>query len=330
MSKLAILAVIVLAAAAAEGMFELPVARLTLRSVDEDGKPIAGATVNMSFEEPTPRFWGGTVVHVDGVTDAKGEFTGEGHSFDTKGGQILKEGYYVSGAKSYKFEKAVLGKWQPWNPTVDVVLKKVINPIPMYARKVGFDVKGVEVPGLGEPYGFDLIESDWLAPHGKGKVSDLRFAAERRFVSRRDYDGKIAITFSNPGDGLQVIETTSPKKALYFSDLKLPREAPEGGYAPALVTRVGGIAGGSSYEDARDDRSYFFRVRTELDNNGKVLSALYGKIDGDIRIDAINSNTCSLQFTYYLNPTPNDRNLEFDPKRNLFPKLPDSEQVKNP
>jgi hypothetical protein len=27
-----------------------------------------------------------------------------------------------------------------------------------------------------------------------------------------------------------------------------------------------------------------------------------------------------MSFSYYFNPVPNDRNLEFDPKKNLFPK----------
>lgn len=40
---------------------------------------------------------------------------------------------------------------------------------------------------------------------------------------------------------------------------------------------------------------------------GNIISAQYGKIYGDF-----------LAFTYYLNPSPNDRNVEFDPDQNLF------------
>jgi hypothetical protein len=47
--------------------------------------------------------------------------------------------------------------------------------------------------------------------------------------------------------------------------------------------------------------------------------AHYGKIYGDF-----------MNFTYYLNPTPNDRNVEFDPKRNLFTNLKDDERVTMP
>lgn len=37
-----------------------------------------------------------------------------------------------------------------------------------------------------------------------------------------------------------------------------------------------------------------------------------------------------MNFTYCLNPTPNDRNVEFDPKHNLFTDLKPLEQVLEP
>ena len=35
-------------------------------------------------------------------------------------------------------------------------------------------------------------------------------------------------------------------------------------------------------------------------------------------------------FTYYLNPKPNDLNVEFDPKKNLIKDLQPIEEVKEP
>jgi hypothetical protein len=43
---------------------------------------------------------------------------------------------------------------------------------------------------------------------------------------------------------------------------------------------------------------------------------LYWKIYGDF-----------MQFRYYLNPTPNDRTVEFDPKQNLLGGLKSFERV---
>ena len=67
------------------------------------------------------------------------------------------------------------------------------------------------------------------------------------------------------------------------------------------------------------NRNYFFRVHTVLDENGNIKSVLYGKIYGDF-----------LKFSYYLNPTPNDRSVEFDPKQNILKNLGEFEQVTEP
>ena len=77
-------------------------------------------------------------------------------------------------------------------------------------------------------------------------------------------------------------------------------------------------------QGAKDDmnnpnRNYFFRVRTVKNDEGNIVSAYYGKIYGDF-----------MQFSYYLNPTPNDRNIEFDPKQNLISSLDALEQVSAP
>jgi hypothetical protein len=67
------------------------------------------------------------------------------------------------------------------------------------------------------------------------------------------------------------------------------------------------------------DKRYYFRTRTKV-VNGKIVSGLYGKIRDQIRIDPKKKGGfCAVEFTYYLNPTPLDRNMEFDRKKNLFP-----------
>ena len=134
------------------------------------------------------------------------------------------------------------------------------------------------------------------------------------------------MTFINEDDGIQTV-IAPPYTG---SELRLPRYAPEFGYEPQLVKR--------SYRESskkqivtgtREDQSYLFRVRTrKLD--GKIVSSLYGKIHGDIAFDVINSPTALLFFTYYLNPEPNSRNMEFDPKRNLLKNITRLEQVNQP
>jgi hypothetical protein len=55
---------------------------------------------------------------------------------------------------TYQFKEVRSERWEPWNPTIDVVLKPVLNPIPMYARKVG-EPQAIRIPEDGKPIGFD-------------------------------------------------------------------------------------------------------------------------------------------------------------------------------
>jgi hypothetical protein len=152
------------------------------------------------------------------------------------------------------------------------------------------------------------------------------FTLNRRFKDDRDYESSLVVSFSAAADGIQPWDNN----AGYYSALKLPRLAPENGYAQPLVLSNRRLPGSFVERDVKEERNYFFRVRTVLDQQGKVVSALYGKIDGDIRFSPIRSKTCSLMFTYYLNPTLNDRNMEFDPKRNLLTGLKEEQQVTAP
>jgi hypothetical protein len=303
-----VVVIVILAAVGAKETFELPKARVTLRALDEEGKAIEKAEAFLSFESPVPTFGGGGGVPVKGLTDAKGEFSGEGHSFETKGGQLRKEGYYTGNSKPFKFQKSVLGKWQPWNPTLDVVLKKVINPIPMHAKAVNLGI-----PAFGVPLGFDFTAGDWAAPHGTGKTSDILFTANLSQRANDDFDYKLIVSFPNKGDGIQVFEADST------SALKSAHSAPESGYAPEWTQTRKRRPGDPEVTSRDENRNYYFRVRTSLDEKGNVISAQYGKIYGDF-----------LNFTYFLNPKSNDRGMEFDPKRNLFENVPAVDEVISP
>lgn len=322
MSKLAVLIALAIGIIAAEKQFELSIARLTLRAIDEAGAPIQGATVKMSFEEALPQWGGGKLVRVTGLTDSEGKFSGEGHSLDTKGGQIEKEGYYSSSPEAFKFTTVIDGKWQPWNPTLDVVLKKVIHPVPMYAR-FKFET---EVPILDESVGFDLVESDWVAPFGHGKTSDFLFKLSKRVASFHDFGAELLLTFSHKGDGIQEMVDSS-KGA---SRLRSAHNAPEEGYDASLALLQGNSAERGEYGMKNDGKNFWFRVRTVLDERGQVVSALYGKIYDGIEYFPVESKTAKWRFTYYLNPKPNDRGMECDTKQNLFPRLKDLEKPTAP
>ena len=292
--------------------------KITVRVTDIDGKPISGAHVEAGFSTSLSagEGWGaGSANEKSGLTDTNGICVLSGHG---DGGSVAvaasKEGYYGSDGYQIVFTNVTWGlgrRWQPWNPTFDVVLKKVENPIPMYARRL----TGLRLPAVGEDIGYDLMAGDWTPPHGKGETADLVFRFDREECEPETWyrqtiypvNDTLTVTFPNPGDGLFFVSV--PKYG--SSVLRLEGPAPETGYVPVLEKHQWHSPGRM---DMDDDANYYLRIRTKLDDKGNVVSALYGKIYGDVCF----ANRGDLTFTYFLNPISNDRNVEFNPERNLF------------
>lgn len=295
--------------------YTLPIAKITLQVIDEDGKPMEGIFVGVGFEVPhkTERRVSGHAIK--GFTDSKGLFTAQHSSMYDVNFGADKEGYYKSRG-SFQFKKIQSGKLEPWNPTVELVLRKIEKPIPMYAREVI-----IAMPATGKEVGFDLIEADWVEPYGKGKKSDFILKLDRVVKSWNEFEGSIRLTFPNKFDGIQLIK----EDRKYGSELKLPRFAPEEGYEVKLKKYNRSLADRPYEEDYKKDNNYIFRIRSEEEDE-KLVKAMYGKIHGDIRFDPREGKSGGIDFKYYLNPDYT-QNLEFDPKRNLFRGLKSYERV---
>ncbi len=305
---------------------------VTVRVIDEFGQVIPNAFVSAGFGTMIKPGWGwggGKPNTVTGYTDTNGICLIKGKGNDGEVGiAVLKDGYYGSGGFRITFTNATgiaVKKWQPWNPTVEVTLKRKVKPVSLYAIKYGNGIQK-RLPELGQPIGFDLKKSDWVAPYGKGEVADFVFRLDSQLggMTRSGYqifDATFTLSFSAPDDGIQSVYA-KPSRG---SALRLPRLAPERGYETNLVRRAYEHIDGSLVQ-RRDDQNYFVRVRAKRDENGQIAGALYGKIHGEIEFE----RTGEIRFTYYLNPTPNDRNLEFDPKQNLCKNLSSLEEVRDP
>lgn len=321
-NKLFILFVGFLAVAAAAEPWQLPDAKITVNVVEEDGTPIGGASVRIGFMKASGVMARDLVdVPYTGTTGTDGKVSASGPCHQDLTATIRKAGYYSGSTKTLMFQKSEFKRWQPWNQTVNVTLRRIINPIAMYARRLDLDL-----PIASKDIGFDLIKSDWVSPYGRGDVADIIFNLSRRFKDSRDYDVSLKLTFPGRAEGIQEYAVNNG----YYSQLRSPRAAPEGGYLQSMVLSNKRAPGSFVKRDLRNDRGYIIRVRAIVDEQGRVISAIYGKIDGEIRFSPIKSKTCSLMFTYYLNPTPNDRNMEFDPKKNLFMDLPKLERPTAP
>ena len=271
----------------------------TVKVIGEDSNPIIGANVAASYTIPLspsdpnrPRYG-----EIKGMTDTNGMFsTSHTDSSSDLGVTIEKTGYYNThiGYQFYFDEKRR-------NPTFTLMLKKIGNPIAMYAKSVNLGM-----PVFDKPAGFDLMAGDWIEPYGKGVNADILFTGHFNKHSDGKSDYTLTVSFSHPGDGIQGL---TRDWSMGVSSLVSLHEAPIDGYQPKY----------EKIQMSNPDRIYYFRVRTVLDSDGNIKSALYGKMYGDF-----------MQFRYYLNPTPNDRNIEFDPKQNLLGGLQSFEGVSAP
>jgi hypothetical protein len=298
-------------------------ARLTVRVVDEDARPLAGADVLVTFELPKYQrgIWGSSnMLTKEGKSSEEGTFSVSAKTGNYAGYAAGAPGYYKSrGTVEFKIDKQ--GRLEPWNPTVILKLKKIVKPIPMYARRLE-----TEIPLIDQAVGFDLIESDWVAPHGRGKSSDIMFRITKRVDSFTDFGAELVVAFSNVGDGIALM----PPSIKAGSELCSSHTGPDKGYASSLSFLQGNSKERGQYGMDDKAENYFFRVRTVLDERGDVVSALYGKIYGRIEFFPVSYKAAKIRFTYYLNPVANDRNIESDPKQNLFTNLKDLEKPTAP
>jgi hypothetical protein len=285
--------------------------KATVKVADETGNPVANAHVGVGY-------FSGGAQGIDGVTDTNGIFVATHRSVPGLMANLLsfrveKNGYYST------WSQTDLGPgYSPnkWIVIENIVLKRIGEPVAMYAKK-----EETKVLQEDKPIGFDLEAGDWVTPYGEGFHSDMFFSVHRKIIATSEYDCTLTVTFPNKGDGI-VIAPSEPDTG---SDFKTSRTAAENGYQPELVLHY------SNTDQPPGVFGYFIRVRTELKQDGTIQSALYGKIAGGFRFYAgTKAPRAGMGFDYYLNPTPNDRDVEFDPKNNLIKNLSFIERIKEP
>jgi len=259
---------------------------VSLTVIDDDGEPVADADVSMSFLLSQ----GANVF--DGNTDSEGKVQTTDLASYGVGMVIEKDGYYRTRLRTgYGHQKLTL------------LLREKKNPIAMYAKRVL--LSNIDPNWNGLQLGYDLQVGDFVSPYGKGVVSDLLIKQTYDRGETWHYNNVTRIRFSNPGDGLIPFHVAENRKSSKFGSDYL---APETGYQEEFVHRRERRGLESPVTGNVDrDRNFYFRVRTVLNEEGEVKSAHYGKIYGEIP-----------GITHYFNPTPNDRNVEYEVLNNLF------------
>ena len=250
------------------------------------------------------------------------------------------EGYYSGGGWGYRFKKKnFLGVWQPDNLVVTMRLDRVENPMPLFVKRATLKnyQKGIGgFDGTNCVVRFDLLKGDWLPPYGKGEMSDLEFKSTLVIKDKawfmieprkydwvyfynlgttvkclNKYDGFAAVKPS-PYAGIKIRKADMNFETREFSLINIGRNK--------RYHQNGEDWDCQNYKDDKSDRAISFRIRSRYDDKGNLKNAYYGKIYGDFEIQGDEKRgLVSISFLYYLNPTPLDRNLEWDMKTNLCP-----------
>lgn len=264
-----------------------------VKVVDEAGQPLEKAEVRVryvNFNDDQNKIL---------KTDVNGQVEDSGSPDLRLHVYANKEGYYQS--FSGPLDRKI-------NNNLTMVLRKKANPIPLFAKKIKLIAPVVE-----QKLGYDFERADWVAPFGEGKSNDVFFEVKYDKKSSDNYDYELTVTFPNEFDGLREFRDSR------LSELRSSHLAPEKKYVKVWKQEVYRRPNEGRSGNRDPLRNFWLRVRSKANNQGELISANYVKIYGDFP-----------EFTYYFNPVPNDRNLEFDPEQNLFGSLPWKERVVDP
>lgn len=303
--------------------------------VDEKSMaPIDGVTVKAWFQwdigwrawsESTP------IVTDTRITDKNGFCRLEGKTNVGEVGvvaQMIPGKYYSCSSSGFEFKrKNLFGVWQPDNLVATIRLQRVEHPIPLFVKNAAPKVSSGTFDGTNAVLRYDLVLGDWLPPEGKGEHADLEIRTKLtidevlrvgRTRKKVFFEFRNEVDFVGEGNGCRE-EMVAPT-----AGIKL-RVAPDAGYTGKIVKCfgvrrkiVGPNVNQDCYSDSDPNRCYYFRIRSRFDDKGNLVEAYYGKIYSDFNFHGRwDFGFRGVDFLYYLNPTPLDRNLEWDMKTNL-------------
>ena len=300
---------------------DLP-AKITLVVKDDHSVPVAGCTVRGCFTDVSQS---GSRTVFDGHTTANGVYVAKGRAQVGIYARVTREGYYMTTVeRDIGAHYRLNGGWDHdrWVEEIPVLLKPIRNPIHMVQGEI--DIRGTHawvargLHNTNNTASYDLCCGDYLPPYGKGTVADMQFRWDVKINVTNaagralDYATRWDLAMTNGQDGVCRGQPDGGRgehgrEGSFF----IPAyEAPLTGYTNNIV--FWDNVCGSKRESNDDHHSlYYFRIRTQTDQAGQVTNAVYGQIHGRINVS----------FTYSLNPTVNDRNMEADTYREMCRKF---------
>ena len=273
-------------------------AKIEYRIVDENDKPLANQRIGFSWQNDYPRKkWGGYA-----TTDTNGIVVLQ----DKVGSQmtigVAREGYYGSGDEVVFYARDGIsplvkdGKWQPYGENRTLVVKRKRNPVeaPTLLHTV------INVPATNVWLGLDMETFRWVKPYGDGLHSDMLLRFNSDPINKYEVNwATMDVSFTNnPYAGFYVLpkDGFSEMKSVYHADTNMA-------FRTGITYSIGRLP---KDDNLLDDGHYMvFRTRTTVDDDGKLVSAHYGKIYG--RWGIWGGTKARMIF---FNTTPNDTNLE--------------------
>ena len=310
---------------------------------DDEKNPVKGADVLIGYAH---LFDGKQDKSYIGKTDAIGSFQANDKVIGSVLIRASKENFYPIFVDDVVIRMDVDSK-KIKSINLPLIMRRVKSPISLYAKKVN-----LPIPQQDQPFGFDFEVGDWVKPLGRGIITDLIFSYKKEFTGYRfnedrleemrefskkasavNHDiwteetfkysagkwiGVMTLNFSNAKEGIALVD----KDYCIYSGLRMPHLAYENGYDATWKREENTY----SPRTTKEGIGYFLRTRVKMDDKGEIISANFAKLTSDIQFDPRGR----VEFTYVFNPTPNDRNLEFDPHANRFKNPTDDERVMSP
>ena len=290
-------------------------AKLIYRVVDDEGIPVTNTTACGQWQNDYPRkTWKEAF-----VTDGNGEFIAKGKVGGRFGFYVRKDGYYQSSTGvEFHCREGVSplvkdGKWQPYGEKRTLVVKRKKNPV--YMKCYDWGISGYWAPATNEWVRLDLEKGQWCAPYGAGEYADVLVRFSGAVVDDFTWDTKTEVSFTNvPYAGYYEMSKDN------YSDMKSCYAAStnDASYVNRTMTFVSHGARGippnrETTDKLAEDKYIVFRTRCVVDEEGKLVSAHYGKLMGEfsggfmaLGFRCAYGDQCGIFF----NPTPNDTNLE--------------------
>lgn len=251
------------------------------RVIDEDGRPVAGATVRFSWTDASARGSSDKIA----TSDADGRFSLVGETGKRLSVRVAKDGFHSSGGEGgQSFEYAaffedIYHRPDTSNPVTFQLIKK-LDPEPIVARHLS------QRTSYDEPCYFEIDRGILVQQPTAG--AGLKFTFERSESPQ-----------GQPFDWTWKVEGVNSTLSAIADEF--PQLAPEDGYVPSWETSQ--AASAPSFEQTGHARFY---VRTAANT--------YARVEVEVAHPNARSLGPRITVNSFLNPS-GSRNVDYDPDR---------------